>query len=263
MNSKMKAKLKITALQLPLFWENAVKNRAYIDRHFNALSPETDIVLLPELFSSGFTMNVHSVSESMKGTTIQWMQSWATQLDLVLGGSLVIEEEGKFFNRFVMVGPEGLLAHYDKRHTFTLAGEDKAYTSGTNSGLFEYKGWQICLRICYDLRFPVWNRNTTDYDLLIFVANWPSPRINAWDTLLQARAIENMSFVVGVNRVGTDEKGLDYPGHSAIYNPLGKLITEKISAKEEALTADLDYLELQALRKQLRFLEDRDNFDLY
>ena len=142
MNSKMKAKLKITALQIPLFWENAVENRAYIDRHFNALSPETDIVLLPELFSSGFTMNVHSVSESMEGTTIQWMQSWATQLDLVLGGSLVIEEEGKFFNRFVMVGPEGLLAHYDKRHTFTLAGEDKAYSAGTNSGLFEYKGWQ-------------------------------------------------------------------------------------------------------------------------
>ena len=258
----MKAKLNVTALQIPLFWENAGKNRAYIDRHFDRLNPAADIVLLPELFSTGFTMNSHLVSEPMNGITIQWMQSWAAQWDVLLGGSLVIEEEGKFFNRFVMVGPNGPVALYDKRHTFTLAGEDKAYSAGTNSGLFEYKGWKICLRICYDLRFPVWNRNTTNYDLLIFVANWPAPRINAWDTLLQARAIENMCFVAGVNRIGSDEKGLEYPGHTAIYDPLGKLVSGTVSSEEESVTAELDYLELQAHRKQLRFLEDRDNFDL-
>ena len=139
----MKTKLNVTALQIPLFWENAGKNRAYIDRHFDRLNPAADIVLLPELFSTGFTMNSHLVSESMNGITIQWMQSWAAQWGVLLGGSLVIEEEGKFFNRFVMVGPKGPVALYDKRHTFTLAGADKAYSAGTNSGLFESTGWKI------------------------------------------------------------------------------------------------------------------------
>ena len=258
----MQTKLNLKALQIPILWEDSVGNRAHIEQHFHNIK-EADIVLLPEMFTTGFTMNTTSVAETMEGPSIQWMQLWAKQLQCVLGGSLVIKEGTSIFNRFVMVDANGVLAHYDKRHTFTLAGEDKAYTSGTNSGLFEFKGWKICLRICYDLRFPVWSRNTENYDLLIFVANWPDPRINAWDTLLQARAIENMSYVVGVNRIGTDEKGLSYSGHSGIYDALGTSLSITQENKEEALSATVDYLELQELRKQLRFLEDRDNFDLY
>jgi predicted amidohydrolase len=152
---------------------------------------------------------------------------------------------------------------YDKRHTFTLAGEHIAYQSGIKDGIVEYLGWKICLRICYDLRFPVWSRNTHNYDLLIYVANWPKPRIQAWDTLLQARAIENLSYVVGVNRIGEDEKEHQYPGHSAIYDALGNSLSGKISSEQKLITAELDYLELQEHRKRLRFLEDQDSFHLY
>ena len=259
----MNANLNIKALQIPIFWEDDIKNRAYIDKHLNLIDKETDIILLPEMFTSGFTMNTKKVVQSMRGSSIHWMQAWAENLNVLLGGSLVIQENENIYNRFVMVGPDGIVTHYDKRHTFTLSGEDKFYATGTNSGLFEYKGWKICLRICYDLRFPVWSRNIHYYDILIFVANWPAPRINTWDTLLQARAIENMSYVVGVNRIGTDEKGLDYPGHSAVYDPLGNLLTTKASSKESTIEVNLDYLELQSLRNQLRFLQDRDSFDLY
>ena len=256
-------KLNIIAIQTPIFWENASKNKYFIEQKIRKLETEVDIVLLPEMFTTGFTMKSEKVAEDMHGPTIQWMQDWAEKLGILLGGSLVIRSKGKIYNRFVMVGNNGVIAHYDKRHTFTLAGEDKFYANGTNSGLFRYKGWKICLRICYDLRFPVWSRNTKNYDLLIYVANWPAERINAWDTLLQARAIENMCYVVGVNRVGTDYNELVYPGHSAIYDPLGEVLAGGISSDEENFKAELNFLELQKLRKQLNFLGDRDNFDLY
>lgn len=258
----MQTILNIKALQIALFWEDPFRNRSSIEKHLQNIK-EADIVLLPEMFTTAFTMNATSVAESMEGTSVRWMQQWAKQLQCILGGSLVIKEGKNVYNRFVMVNATGVLAYYDKRHTFTLAGEDKAYTSGTNSGIFEFKGWKICLRICYDLRFPVWSRNTENYDLLLYVANWPAPRINAWDILLQARAIENMSYVVGVNRIGTDEKGLNYPGHSGIYDAFGHPICKAQADKEETLSATVDHSKLQALRKQFRFLEDRDNFALY
>ena len=259
----MISKLNIVAIQTPVFWENASKNRHFTDKKLRKLETKVDIVLLPEMFTTGFTMNSEKAAEDMHGPTIQWMQDWAEKLGILFGGSLVIRSKGKIYNRFVMVGNKGVLAHYDKRHTFTLAGEDKFYAKGTNHGLFKYKGWKICLRICYDLRFPVWSRNIKNYDLLIYVANWPAERINAWDTLLQARAIENMCYVVGVNRVGTDYNELVYPGHSAIYDPLGEVLAGGISNNEENFKAELNFLELQEYRKQLNFLGDRDNFDLY
>ena len=259
----MISKLNIVAIQTYIFWENASKNKHFIDQKLRELDTKVDIVLLPEMFTTGFTMNSEKVAEDMHGPTIQWMQDWAKKSEILLGGSLVIKSKGKVYNRFVMVGDKGVLAHYDKRHTFTLAGEDKFYAKGTNHGLFKHKGWKICLRICYDLRFPVWSRNTKNYDLLIYVANWPDVRINAWDTLLQARAIENMCYVVGVNRVGTDYNELVYPGHSAIYDPLGEVLAGGISNNEENFRAELNFIELQELRKQLNFLGDRDNFDLY
>ncbi len=258
----MTSNLKISLIQLPLFWENALKNRAYIEKHLNSLDKNSNIVLLPEMFNSGFTMNARKVSETMTGPSILWMKSWAEKLNTILGGSLAIKEGENFYNRFVIVSSEGVIARYDKRHTFTLAEENKSYTSGNDLGLFKYQGWKICLRICYDLRFPVWSRNTTDYDLLIFVANWPVDRISAWDTLLRARAIENMCYVVGVNRTGKDFNGLNYPGHSSIYDPMGELITPENFIKEGVVEAILDYSELEGCRKQFRFLEDRDNFDL-
>ena len=260
----MKSKLHISAIQIPLFWEAPSVNRAYIDQHLQQVVTPTDFILLPEMFTSGFTMNPEAVAESMKGLSVQWMQDWSSELNAAIGGSLVIKEGSHFYNRFVVVTPLGDIICYDKRHTFTFAGENKAYRSGNKNRIFKYKGWKICLQICYDLRFPVWSRNTKDYDLLIYVANWPKPRIRAWDILLQARAIENLSYVVGVNRIGQDEKNNDYPGHTAIYDALGCCVSNKTpSGGETFITAELNYLELQEHRKRLRFLEDRDNFHLY
>jgi len=259
----MKSKFHITALQIPLFWEAPLDNRAFIDQHLQRIQTPTDLILLPEMFTSGFTMNPEIVAESMDGASILWMQAWSTKLNAAVGGSLIIQEGAYFYNRFIFVTPSEEVVYYDKRHTFTLAGEHKAYRAGTNDGIFEYQGWKICLRICYDLRFTVWSRNTQDYDLLLFVANWPKPRIHAWDILLPARAIENLSYVVGVNRVGRDEKDKEYPGHTAVYDALGHCISGKPSTVETQITAELDYLELQGHRKRLRFLEDQDNFDLY
>jgi predicted amidohydrolase len=259
----MKPDLRITALEVPLIWEQILQNRIFIEKQFQGLSQKTDLVLLPEMFTTGFTMKPQEVAETMRGETIQWMKEWAAKLGSALGGSLVIEEEGKFYNRFIFITPAGTISYYDKRHPFTLAGEHLIYASGKNDGILEYKGWKICLRICYDLRFPVWSRNTQNYDLLIYVANWPKPRINAWDTLLQARAIENMSYVIGVNRIGEDQKGHLYPGHTAVYDGLGNCVSVKSKESESVISAKLNFLEQQELRKQLRFLEDQDNFDLY
>lgn len=259
----MKSKLHLTALQIPLFWESPLDNRNYIERHFLKIDAFTDLILLPEMFTSGFTMNSEVVAESMEGESVEWMQAWAKKLNAAIGGSLVIKEGDHFYNRFIVVTPSEELMFYDKRHTFKLAGEHKTYRSGSKDGIFEYQGWKICLRICYDLRFPVWSRNTQDYDLLLYVANWPEPRIHAWDTLLQARAIENLSYVAGVNRIGQDQKDQYYPGHTAIYDSLGHCISEKPSAEETLIKVELNHSYLLKHRKQLRFLEDRDNFDLY
>ena len=258
----MKSDLNVIALQVPMEWEEVALNRNFIDTQLQGLISQSDVILLPEMFTSGFTMKPEAVAETMQGETIQWMKKWAKKLNSALGGSLVIEENEKFYNRFIFITPEGELSYYDKRHPFTLAGEHLVYNTGTNDGLITYKGWKICLRICYDLRFPVWSRNTQYYDILIYVANWPRPRINAWDILLQARAIENMSSVIGVNRIGDDKKGNVYPGHTAVYDCQGKCISTQKNSDESEVTAKLNYLEQQELRKQLHFLEDQDSFDL-
>jgi omega-amidase len=259
----MNSKFAIGLIQLPLYWESPEKNRKAIEGYLERLKQPLDLVLLPEMFTSGFTMHPQTVAESMEGPTILWMQNWAKQINAALGGSLAIKEGALFYNRFVIATPSGALYFYDKRHTFTLAGEDKVYKKGTHNGLFKYKGWTLCMRICYDLRFPVWSRNTHNYDILLYVANWPKPRIKAWDTLLQARAIENLSYVVGVNRIGSDANKHSYPGHSAVYDPLGNQLSPACSSEEGIIRAELDFQYLQAQRKQLRFLEDQDSFELY
>jgi len=255
----MESQLTVTALQTSLFWQDKKKNLAHLEEQFAAL-PSTDLVVLPEMFTTGFTMEAETYAEVMNGLTIQWMQLWAKKLDAALCGSTIIREEGNIHNRFLFVAPSGEVQYYDKRHTFTLAGEHKAYATGQNDGIISYKDWKICLRVCYDLRFPVWGRNTVDYDLIIYTANWPHKRIHAWDTLLAARAIENMSYCIGVNRIGTDGSALAYPGHTAIYDFLGEQLGGTTENEPGQTTVELDKNKQHLARTKLNFLNDRDRF---
>jgi len=258
-----KTKIDLLLLQAELVWESPEANRRHFEQRISSVEEPVDLIVLPEMFTTGFTMHPKPIAEAMQGPTIRWMQQMAQQKGAALLGSLVIEEAQQYYNRFVFATPEGVLFTYDKRHTFTMAGEHLAYTSGTDLGVVNYLGWRICLRICYDLRFPVWSRNQNNYDLLVYVANWPKPRISAWDTLLEARAIENMSYCVGVNRIGTDPNGHNYPGHSAVYNGLGASIADPYLGDPNSLRASLDWEALEVLRNQLPFLEDRDEFRLH
>ena len=258
----MQKHLSITLVQSDLIWENPKQNRIFFSKKIDALSKSVDLIILPEMFSTGFTMNPAKVTETMDGKTILWLKKIAEEKNTAITGSLVIKEDGNYHNRLVFVLPTGEIQTYDKRHTFTLAGENKVYTAGTKKLIIDYKGWKICPLICYDLRFPVWARNVKNYDLLIYVANWPRPRINAWNTLLKARAIENMSYCIGVNRVGSDDNGYQYSGHSAAYDSLGKKIS---TIKPNEVTTEIITLNKEDLlktREKFRFLDDKDDFIL-
>lgn len=253
--------MKIALIQAPLFWENPKQNRNYFDEKINSITETIDLIVLPEMFTSGFTMNPKSVAEVMQGETILWLQALAKDKNSAITGSLVIEENGNFYNRLVFVFPSGEIKNYDKKHLFMLAGEDKAYTSGFQKMLIDYKGFKICPLICYDLRFPVFARNTEDYDVLIYVANWPKPRINAWDALLKARAIENMSYTIGVNRIGEDPNKHNYPGHSQVIDELGNYLIEP-QETEGVFISTLNKKTLVATRQKFGFLNDRDTFTM-
>ena len=256
----MNNKLNIAILQTHLIWENPQRNKDSFDEKIKNLNSETNVLVLPEMFTTGFTMNPKNIAETMQGETVKWMKDVAGQNDLAITGSIVIEENNNFYNRLLFVHPNGKINYYDKRHAFTLVGEDKVYKTGSSKVIVEYKGWKICPLICYDLRFPVWSRNVENYDLLIYVANWPKPRIQAWDTLLSARAIENMCYTIGVNRIGLDEMGNEYSGHSAIYDVLGNQIV--YSDKEEIIYSSLEKREIIKYREKLNFLDDKDIFNL-
>ena len=252
--------LSIAFIQADLAWEDPASNREYFTRKFNDLEPETDLVILPEMFTTGFTMNPGSVAEQMQGPTVEWLKSMASKYGVAVAGSIVIKEEGVYRNRFFFASPQGGIEHYDKRHSFTLAGEHEQYQHGKERKIINYKGWRIFPQICYDLRFPVFARNDVDYDLLIYVANWPEKRIDAWDALLKARAIENMSYCIGVNRIGTDANGYNYPGHSGAYDHLGNCVA--FSEKEELCFFTLDKDKMMKTRNKLGFLNDRDRFTI-
>ncbi len=256
----MQDTLKIAIIQSDLIWENPKENREMFSKKIASISDKVDLILLPEMFTSGFTMSPENTFETMKGDTINWMLKIALEKECAIGGSIVIKENNTFFNRFVFAKPDGTLETYDKRHTFTLAGEDKVYNAGEKKLIVNYKGWKICPLICYDLRFPVWARNVEDYDLLIYVANWPKPRISAWDALLKARAIENMSYCVGVNRVGNDINGHEYSGHSGAYNGLGEQLSTFNEGEENIAIINLEKTHLKDIRTKLKFLADRDSF---
>lgn len=254
--------MKTALIQTKLSWENPGKNRTLLEERINSISQYVDLIVLPEMFVSGFTMNPKNVAETMNGETILWLKQTAKSKDCAITGSLVIEENGKYYNRLVFVFPSGEIQSYDKRHLFTLAGEDKVYTNGTSKLIIDYKGFKICPLICYDLRFPVFSRNTEDYDVLVYVANWPKPRVNAWDILLKARAVENMCYVIGVNRIGTDENNLEYVGHSQAVDFLGNCIQEP-KETEGIFIVEFDKGQLLETRSKLAFLNDRDDFMLH
>ena len=255
--------LKVSIVQMNIDWHSAKSNCHRIEGLLSEQNLETDLIVLPEMFNTGYSMQPQKIAESMDGDTINWMQKMAKKYSAVICGSLAISEGNQYYNRLVWIDSDGEKHVYDKRHLFSLAGERRVYSSGTNQGIWNYKGWKICTRICYDLRFPVWCRNTQDYDLIIFVANWPQPRNNAWRTLLKARAMENMSYCIGVNRIGTDFNGLSYLGLSGIHDALGERMTPKMIEKEEIATVELDKVKLNSLRNLLGFLKDRDRFAIH
>ena len=249
-------------LQADLVWEDPAANLKEFQSKIEGLSSKVDLIILPEMFPTGFSMNAAALAEPSEGKSLQWMREMAGLKDAAVTGSVITEEKGKFYNRLFFVFPDGSYKTYDKRHTFTLAGEHEVYESGQERLIVEYKGWRICPLICYDLRFPVWARNTEDYDLLLYVANWPAVRIVAWDTLLKARAIENLAYCIGVNRVGTDGNNHPYVGHSAVYDCLGAMITTPDFESEFQQEVVLSKSHVKETREKLRFLQDRDTFDI-
>lgn len=253
--------MKITLIQSNLIWEDAKANRDNFAQRINSIQEQTDLIILPEMFTTGFTMNPKAVAETMEGETLQWLKQMAATKDCAITGSLIITKEGKYYNRLIFVLPDGTVHTYDKRHLFSLAGEDEKYTAGKDKLIIEYKGWKICPLVCYDLRFPVFARNTEGYDLLLYVANWPESRIPAWDTLLPARATENMSYVAGINRIGQDHDKNEHPGHSQVVDYLGTVLVKAVN-HENIITIALNKNRQDKAREKFGFLNDRDNFNL-
>ena len=273
----MKNELNIVGIQAELVWQNSKQNISFFEEQIKRLKTAVDLIVLPEMYSTGFTMHPEEVAEQMDGFTISWMQKIALEKQAAICGSLVISETietpssknngnalttTNYYNRFVFVHPSGAIQTYDKRHSFTLAGEDKVYSAGNQRILIYYKGWKICPFICYDLRFPVWSRNNNHYDLLIYVANWPTTRIKAWESLLKARAIENMSYVIGVNRTGRDKNNYAYSGNSLILDSFGEILSDLEKNTIGIVSATLDKAQQEVTRAQLGFLKDMDSFQI-
>ncbi len=257
--------LYISLIQANLHWEKPEANTAMFEEMIWSID-KTDLIVLPEMFTTGFSMNARELAEPAGGRTFKWMRQMATQKKAAITGSYIIKDGKDFYNRLYFVFPDGTSSHYDKKHLFGLAGEGDFYSPGNQRLVLEYKGWKILPLICYDLRFPVWSRSQKngstlyEYDLLIYVANWPKPRVNAWDTLLKARAIENLSYCIGVNRLGEDGYSKEYLGHSAVYSYLGEELG--FSDKEEIITCTLDSASLKKFREEFPFQKDADTFEL-
>lgn len=254
--------LKLALLQVAIVWQNAEQNRINYAKKINQISEAIDVIVLPEMFSTGFSMKPALIAETMQGDTVKWMQQVASEKNTAICGSLIISEENNYYNRFIFVHPSGKIDFYNKRHLFTLAGEEKVYTAGTEKVIINYKDWNICLLVCYDLRFPVWARNVENYDALLYVANWPKPRILAWDTLLKARSIENLCYTIGVNRVGFDENNYEYCGHTAAYDCLGNEIASTTENMETVSLVTLNKKHIFEVRNSLNFLNDKDTFEV-
>ena len=273
------APLTITTLQTNLVWENKIANLDYLGKKINGLQEKTEIVVLPEMFSTGFSVHPQLFAETMEGETMQWMKEISANNKIILTGSLIIKENEQYFNRLIWMLPNGEFGYYDKRHLFGYAEEDKHYTAGNKRLIASVKGWKINLQICYDLRFPVWARNRIvpieksneeesqtspdvrpEFDVLLYVANWPERRNHAWKTLLCARAIENQCYVVGVNRVGMDGNNVSHSGNSLVIDPLGEVLYH-MADEEDIFTITLQKEWLNDIRKKYPFWRDADDFN--
>jgi len=255
--------LKITIFQAYLFWENVDKNLQNISLRLSmGVKEKTDLIVLPEMFNTGFSMNAAALAEEMDGKTIRWMAQSAAKYDCVITGSLIIKENGKYFNRMIWMLPTGEYQQYDKWHLFGMGEEDKTYTSGNEKVIVELKGWKIRLAICYDLRFPVYLRNNdAAYDILLLIASWPDKRIAHWKALIPARAIENQSYVIAVNRVGHDGKEVYHSGHSMCIDAYGNTVYYK-PEDEDLYTFSINYEDMIKIRKSFPFLKDADDFTI-
>lgn len=262
--------LRIKALQIALTWHSPAANRQYIESLLAKMPDEKfDVLVLPEMFTSGFTMQPEDIAEPMYGETTIWMREIANRYDCLVMGSFVVEDAGHYFNRLLAVSAEKVEAYYDKRHLFRMANEHEHYACGETPVVFTWRNWRIRPLICYDLRFPVWSRNTADdhymplaYDILVYVANWPSRRIAHWDALLRARAIENQAYVIGVNRIGRDANDHEYTGNSLILSPQGEVLAEAEDHTEAILSATLLSEEMRTYRQRFPAWMDADTFAL-
>jgi len=253
--------LTFTLIQTKLFWEDAAANRKMFEDKINSIQQKTEIVILPEMFSTGFSMQPEKYAETMEGETVAWMKHIASNKKIILTGSLMINEEEQYYNRLIWMLPNGSYGCYDKRHLFAHGDEHNHYKPGNKRLIASAKGWKINLQVCYDLRFPVWARQTDnqEYDVLVYVANWPERRSHAWKTLLQARAIENQCYVIGVNRVGDDGNQIHYSGESMAIDPLGEVLYTKKEV-EDIFTVSLNKEQLDCVRQKLPFWKDADRF---
>ena len=257
--------LTVSLIQTELYWEDKKANLAMLGDKIRNIQERTELVVLPEMFSTGFSMQPGKLAEGMDGETVGWMKEVASAKKVILTGSLIIEEAGHYFNRLLWVLPNGTLGYYDKRHRFAFAGEDKEYTPGNKRLIASAKGWKINLQVCYDLRFPVWARQETgenpEYDILLYIANWPAGRNHAWKTLLMARAIENQCYVIGVNRVGSDGNGIEHSGDSMVIDALGNTLYHK-AGEEDIHTIILEKEPLLQVRDRFPFWKDADRFKI-
>ena len=259
--------LKVTLIQSGLHWEDKAANLSMLEEKISGVKEPTHVVILPEMFSTGFSMNPGQLAENMEGNTIAWMKEISRKNKIILTGSMIAEQDGNYYNRMVWMLPNGQYGTYDKRHLFAFAGEDNHYTSGSKRLIASVNGWKVHLLVCYDLRFPVWARQQFDesgnfeYDVLVYVANWPERRNTAWKSLLQARAIENQCYVIGVNRVGKDGNDIYYSGDSMVIDPLGEIIYQK-AHDEDVATLTLDREHLENIREKFPFWKDADQFDI-
>lgn len=258
--------LKITLIQSKLHWQQPEANRAMFEEKIWDFDKATDIIVLPEMFTTGFSMEASEFAEPMGTGTFKWLQQMAKQTEAAITGSYMVKEQGQYFNRMLWVTPDGNHLYYDKRHLFSLGGEDKVFSEGTDSSVWHWKGWKIRPQICYDLRFPVWSRNKVkdgkpEYDLLLNIANWPVVRISAWDVLLRARSVENTCYGIGLNRIGKDGNGLEYVGHSAVIGPKGDEIYDA-GDKNEIFQVNLSLDTLNSYREKFPVHLDSDNFSI-
>ena len=259
----MAENLRVSMVQSHIIWEDRNENLGYYGELLRRISGKTDLAVLPETFSTGFTMNVEPLADEADGITVNTIKKWAADYKMAVAGSFIAKDNGKYYNRAFFITSEGDSLFYDKRHLFQMGHEDQYFTAGDKRLVVSYRGWNICLLVCYDLRFPVWSRNVNnEYDLLIYCANWPEARKKVWKILLQARAIENMSYVCGVNRVGIDGKGFTYRGDSLIISPKGKKLADAGKREEVTRTVSLSMDEVSELRSKFPAWKDADDFTI-